>query len=44
MNFKTIEEAEDYYMSNLASTNNSHEEEDSKMDRWLEDQNIEEVE
>lgn len=44
MNFKTIEEAEDYYMSNLARTNNSKGEEDSRMERWLEDQQIDECE
>jgi hypothetical protein len=43
MNFKTVEEAENYYMSHLAQTNNAHEEEDAKMDRWLEDQEIDEV-
>jgi hypothetical protein len=43
MKFKTIEEAEDYYMSSLATTNNAHEEEDDKLDRWLEEQEIEEI-
>ena len=42
--FKTIEEAENYYMSRYAKTNNMHDEETAKMERWLETQNIEETE
>lgn len=43
MKFKTVEEAEDYYIGNLSATNNMHGEEDARMDRWLEDQEIEET-
>ena len=43
MNFKTIEEAENYYIEKYALTDNSKGEEDARMDRWIEDQDIDEV-
>lgn len=42
MKFKTVEEAENFYIGNFAATNNSKGEEDAMMDRWVEAQEIEE--
>lgn len=42
MKFKTYDEAEDYYMGNLAATNNMHDEETAKMERWVMEQEINE--
>lgn len=44
MEFKTIQEAEEYFMGKFAYTNNAHNEEDSRMERWLSEQKIEECE
>lgn len=41
--FKTIKEAEDYYMATIAKNNNMHGEIESRLERWLEEQDIEEV-
>lgn len=41
--FKTIQEAEEYYMGKFANTNNMHGEEDEMLERWLSEQEIEEV-
>ncbi len=43
MKFKTLQEAEDYYFSNFARTNNMHDEETASLERWLEDQEINEL-
>ena len=43
MKFKTFKEAEDYYFYNLAQTNNMHGEEQKRLDRWMEEQEIEEI-
>ena len=42
MKFNTIKEAEDYYFENLARTNNMHGEEDARLDRFIEEQEISE--
>ena len=50
MKFKTIKEATEYYFSKIdqtnysynAKTNNSHDEEEARLDSWLEEQEIEE--
>lgn len=44
MVFKSFQEAEEYYFENLAKTNNMHDEEESALERWLENQEIEERE
>ncbi len=43
MVFKTIKQAEDYFMGHYAQTNNMHGEEDARLDRWVEEQEIEEL-
>jgi hypothetical protein len=42
MKFKTYNEAEEYYFSNIAKTNNMHGEESANLENWLGEQNIEE--
>lgn len=41
--FKTVEEAEEYFMGKYAYTNNMHGEEDERLERWLSEQDIEET-
>ena len=43
MKFKTIGEAEQFYFKNISQTNNSHNEEEAKLDSWLGEQKIEEL-
>lgn len=41
--FQTLEDAESYYFTYLAQTNNMHGEEDSRLNSWLDKQKIAET-
>ena len=41
--FQTVEEAEEYYYTHLAQTNNMHDEETSRLERWLDTKTIDET-
>ena len=43
MKFKSIDEATKYFFSKIALTNNSHNEEEARLDKWLGEQEIEEI-